>query len=314
MRILGLLGIILAIGAVVGLQSIYTVDETEYVVIRRFGEIQKVNVNPGLAFKTPFVDNVVTFDNRLLRIDMPPSSMPDKESQFLQIDAYVRYRINDPKKFLLSLSDETNAGATLGQIVVSELRSAVGVRDRKDIIGGEPITLADGTVVVEPRLDDSGIAARTSMMNSVLDKSNKTVSSEDNDFGVQIVDVRIKRADFPGTTEANVFSRMRSERKVRADKLRAEGEEEYLTITANVDKNVRVVLAEADKKANELKGEGEAQAIAILADALERDPEFFAFRRSLETYTKVLDEKTTAVLSSESDLFRYLQNPGEYDD
>ena len=115
-------------------------------------------------------------------------------------------------------------------------------------------------------------------------------------------------------TEANVFSRMRSERKVRADKLRAEGEEEYLTITANVDKNVRVVLAEADKKANELKGEGEAQAIAILADALERDPEFFAFRRSLETYTKVLDEKTTAVLSSESDLFRYLQNPGEYDD
>ena len=215
---------------------------------------------------------------------------------------------------MLSLSDETNAGATLGQIVVSELRSAVGVRDRKDIIGGEPITLADGTVVVEPRLDDSGIAARTSMMNSVLDKSNKTVSSEDNDFGVQIVDVRIKRADFPGTTEANVFSRMRSERKVRADKLRAEGEEEYLTITANVDKNVRVVLAEADKKANELKGEGEAQAIAILADALERDPEFFAFRRSLETYTKVLDEKTTAVLSSESDLFRYLQNPGEYDD
>ena len=225
MRILGLLGIILAIGAVVGLQSIYTVDETQYVVIRRFGEIQKVNVNPGLAFKTPFVDNVVTFDNRLLRIDMPPSSMPDKESQFLQIDAYVRYRINDPKKFLLSLSDETNAGATLGQIVVSELRSAVGVRDRKDIIGGEPITLADGTVVVEPRLDDSGIAARTSMMNSVLDKSNKTVSSEDNDFGVQIVDVRIKRADFPGTTEANVFSRMRSERKVRADKLRAEGVE-----------------------------------------------------------------------------------------
>ena len=137
MRILGLLGIILAIGAVVGLQSIYTVDETQYVVIRRFGEIQKVNVNPGLAFKTPFVDNVVTFDNRLLRIDMPPSSMTDKETQFFQIDAYVRYRINDPKKFLLSLSDETNAGATLAQIVVSELRSAVGVRDRKDIIGGE---------------------------------------------------------------------------------------------------------------------------------------------------------------------------------
>jgi len=309
MKILAFIGAIFAIGLVVGLQSLYTVDETEYVVIRRFGEIQKVTTAPGLAFKAPFVDNVVVFDNRLLRIDMPPSSMPDKESQFLDIDAYVRYKITDPKSFLLSLSDDTNAAATIGQIVVSELRSAVGVRDRKDIIGGEPITHDDGTVSVIPRLRDDGVPTRDAMMQDILSKANAIVSSDANSYGVDIVDVRIKRADFPNTTEANVFSRMRSERKVRADKLRAEGEEAYLTITADVDKEVRIILAEANKTANELKGEGEAKAIATLADALERDPEFFAFRRSLEAYVNIFDEYSTVVLSSDSDLFKYLQNP-----
>jgi len=309
MKILAFIGAIFAIGLVVGLQSLYTVDETEYVVIRRFGEIQKVTTSPGLAFKAPFVDNVVVFDNRLLRIDMPPSSMPDKESQFLDIDAYVRYKITDPKSFLLSLSDDTNAAATIGQIVVSELRSAVGVRDRKDIIGGEPITHDDGTVSVIPRLRDDGVPTRDAMMQDILSKANAIVSSDANSYGVDIVDVRIKRADFPNTTEANVFSRMRSERKVRADKLRAEGEEAYLTITADVDKEVRIILAEANKTANELKGEGEAKAIATLADALERDPEFFAFRRSLEAYVNIFDEYSTVVLSSDSDLFKYLQNP-----
>jgi membrane protease subunit HflC len=309
MKILAFIGAIFAIGLVVGLQSLYTVDETEYVVIRRFGEIQKVTTAPGLAFKAPFVDNVVVFDNRLLRIDMPPSSMPDKESQFLDIDAYVRYKITDPKAFLLSLSDDTNAAATIGQIVVSELRSAVGVRDRKDIIGGEPITHDDGTVSVIPRLRDDGVPTRDAMMQDILSKANAIVSSDANSYGVDIVDVRIKRADFPNTTEANVFSRMRSERKVRADKLRAEGEEAYLTITADVDKEVRIILAEANKTANELKGEGEAKAIATLADALERDPEFFAFRRSLEAYVNIFDEYSTVVLSSDSDLFKYLQNP-----
>jgi membrane protease subunit HflC len=235
--------------------------------------------------------------------------MPDKESQFLDIDAYVRYKITDPKSFLLSLSDDTNAAATIGQIVVSELRSAVGVRDRKDIIGGEPITHDDGTVSVIPRLRDDGVPTRDAMMQDILSKANAIVSSDANSYGVDIVDVRIKRADFPNTTEANVFSRMRSERKVRADKLRAEGEEAYLTITADVDKEVRIILAEANKTANELKGEGEAKAIATLADALERDPEFFAFRRSLEAYVNIFDEYSTVVLSSDSDLFKYLQNP-----
>ncbi|MFH1560849.1 MAG: protease modulator HflC [Chloroflexota bacterium] len=303
--VLGVIVVVAFMAQVAGFGVLYTVDQTEYVVITQFGEVQRAVTSPGLKFKSP-VESVVRFDRRLLRIDMPTASMPDKDSQFLEIDAYVRYRIEDPQAFLQNLRDEITGSSRIGNLAIAALRSQVGLRDRRDIIGGDPITQPDGTIIVRPRVDSTGAGAREAMMRLVLDRVKKDTEQQ---FGVTIVDVRIMGADFPTAAENSVFQRMRTERDVQAQRLRAEGEEQYLTITADVDRQVRIVSANAERDANILRGQGEAEAILILAEALEKDPEFFAFRRSLEAYGNFLKTGTTVVLSADSDLFRYLQSP-----
>lgn len=309
-RIVGIvLGVVLLLALMaqlVGFGLFYTVDQTEFVVITRFGEVQRAVTSPGLKLKSP-IETVVSFDKRLLRIDVPVASMPDRDSQFLEIDAYVRYRIRDPRVFLENLRDESTAGLRIGSLAISAIRDQVGLRDRKDIIGGgDPVTLEDGSIIVDPRVTEEGIPSREAMMRTVIQDIR---ARAEEDFGIEIVDVRIKRADFPSAVENSVFQRMRTERSVQAQRLRAEGEEQYLTITADVNRQVRIISASAERDANILRGEGEAQAILILALALERDPEFFAFRRSLEAYGNFLRQGTTVVLSADSDLFQYLESP-----
>ena len=310
MKALGIIVlVVLVVAAIVGSQAFFVVDQTQFGVVTRFGQIQRIISVPGLKVKTPFIEDVTHFDNRLLRIDVRVESMPDREQQFLEIDAYVRYRITDPRKFLERLRDENTAGARIGNIVISEIRRVVAASDRSEIIGGITRKEPDGTVVVDANKTEAGVDTREALTREVLRGANAAVQSADNDFGVVIVDVRIKSADFPATVEQTVFNRMRTERDVQAQRLRAEGAEESLTITADVDREVTIIRASADRTANTLRGEGEAEAIRILADALGQDVEFFAFRRSLEAYTKFLTTNSTLVLSSESDLFTYLQSP-----
>jgi len=300
-----LVAVVLLGTAVIGPQFFFTVDETQHVVITRFGEVRRVLSEPGLKIKVPFIDAVTILDKRLLRIDVPPASMPDVESQFLDIDAYVRYRIVDPRAFRETLVDELRAGSRIGAIAVSALREEIGQRLRADIIGGEITDLPDGTKLVEARLTEAGVATRAALTRTVRDRTQ----AEAEMFGVVVTDVRIKRADFPQAVEANVFTRMRTERAVQAERLRAEGDELFLTKTADVDRQVEIIRADADKTSDELRGEGEGQAIRILALALERDPELFSFLRSLEAYKMFLGSQTTAVLTANSALFQYLQSP-----
>ncbi|MBI4200819.1 MAG: protease modulator HflC [Chloroflexi bacterium] len=310
MRTFAALAALLVAAIVVVGQTLFVVDQTKYGVVTRFGQIQRVITDPGLNVKTPFVDQVTRFDNRLLRIDIPTQSMPDKDSQFLEIDAYVRYRIEDPRKFWVTLTNELTAESRIGQIVISELRRVVAESDRADIIGGAPTTVAEtGAVVVVAKKTSQGIDTREALTRRVLQNANEIVTSARNDFGIEIRDVRIKAADFPKTVEQSVFTRMKTEREVQAKRLRAEGEQQSLNITSEVDKQVTIIRATAEREANRLRGEGEAQAISIFAQALNQDPEFYAFQRSLEAYKKSLSKNTTVVLSSESDLFRYLQSP-----
>ena len=268
-KIFGIFLLVVALVAVLaqaaGYGVAYTVDEREYVVITRFGQVQQAVLNPGLKFKSP-IETVVRFDRRLLRIDVPVASMPDRDSQFLDIDAYVRYKITDPTLFLESLRDETNANRRIGDLAVSAIRDEVGVRDRRDIIGGDPITQDDGTILVRPRQTDAGVPSREAMMQLALNSVKEDTQGQQ--WGVEVVDIRIKRADFPAAAEASVYDRMRSERSVQAQRLRAEGEEQYLTITADVNRRVRVIRVEAERDANILSGEGEAQAVQIFARVL----------------------------------------------
>lgn len=300
--------VLVLLTAIFGPQFFFTVDETQHVVITRFGEVRRIISSPGLNIKVPFIDTVNTLDKRLLRVDVPVASMPDVENQFLQIDAYARYRITDPRKFLEKLRSEETAASRIGAIVVAELRATIGQQTQPQIIGGRLLGIEEDRTLVEPLLED-GIPSREAITRAVLAGANSTVNSPANDFGVEIVDVQIKRADFPLATEENIFNRMRSERAVQADRLRAEGQLEFLTRTADVDRQVEIISAEADEESSRLRGEGEGEAIRILAEALEKDPEFFAFLRSLEAYALFLRGQTTLVVPASSDLFQYLQSP-----
>ena len=303
MKLLAPIVILIVAAFVLIPQAFYKVDETEHIVLTRFGEIRGIQSSPGLKMKVPFIDVANVLDKRLLRVDVPRAGFPDIQSQFLDIDAYVRYRITDPRSFREVLSNEVTAGDRISNLVVAALREEVGMRDREEIIGGNPIDLADGTQKVEP-IVQNGVFAREELTRKVRDVAD--ARAKEQAFGISIVDVRIKRAEFPDSIVGTVFTRMRSEREIQANALRAQGEEQYLTKTADVDRRVEIIGAQADEKANRLRGEGEGQAISILAEALGQDPEFFAFRRSLQAYSKILNDSTTLVLPADADLFKFL--------
>ncbi len=302
---------------ILGPALLFTVDETQFVLITRFGDVRRVMTSPGLKAKVPFIDTVVKLDKRLLRVDVPVASMPDVDNQFLDIDAYTRYRIVDPRKFREKLVTEINAASRISQIVIGELRAEIGRKTQSEIIGGLrevgeqglAVTDEEGRVVVVAGVTEEGVPTREDITRAVRNRADARVKSPENDFGIEIVDVKVKRADFPGAIEENVFQRMRTERSVQAQRLRAQGEEEFLSRTADVNRRVEIISAEADETSNQLRGEGVGEAIRILAEALERDPELFGFLRSLEAYRVFLNEQTTLVLSPDSDLFQYLQSP-----
>jgi membrane protease subunit HflC len=308
MRPLIIVAILVVVGVIVLRQAFYIVDETQQVIILRFNEVINTRQAPGLYIKAPFVDQVVTFDRRILRIDAPAASMPDKEKQNLIIDSYARYRINDPVQFRKTLQTEINASSRLGDIVTSTLRDRVALRDRFEIIGSEPIIDEEGN----PVEDDEGLPlfegrnTRNEILAEVL--AGVRQLTQEQDFGIEIIDVRMKRADFPASVTPSIYTRMRAERNRIATRFRAEGEEEDLKIRAVANRNREVILAEADQESNEIRGEGEAKAISILAEALNQDPEFFAFRRSLQAYTAFLGSQDKIILSSEEDLFKYLSS------
>ena len=314
MRNLVIAGVVILVILITLLTSLYVVDETEQVVVTRFGDVQAIHTTPGLRVKAPFgVDRVISYDRRVLRIDAPPGPFLDEDINILEIDVYARYLIDDPHSFLQSLTTQENASQVLGQRINAALRAEIAERSREEIIGGDVSLDTDGN----PITDDEGNSlvkptnTRTEILEHVLARVQDDLSSEQPSFGVEMIDIRIKRADFPGEVAGRIFARMRSDREKIAIGLRAEGEKEARSQRAAADRDVEIILAKADRDAARLRGEGEAQAISILSDALNRDPDFYSFRRSLEAYKQFLSTQSTMILSSESELFRFLQSSGD---
>lgn len=280
------LTVIIALGAlllIVFSQVTFVVAETNQAIVLQLGEYRYTARDPGLYFKLPFIQEAVYFDRRLLSSDAEPQEYLTLDKKRVIVDHVTRWRIIDPIKFFVSVQNETGARARLDDVVFSELRRTLATYNFDVIIASE----------------------RENIMEVVTIASSERAL----DFGIEVVDVRFKRADLPEEVEESVFDRMRAERAREANRYRAEGEEQGAEIMASADRERIVIVAEAEEQAAQIRGEGDAEAIAIYADALNQDPEFFAFRRRLEAYVKVLKEGDMIVLSPESEFFKYLVDP-----
>lgn len=284
MRIIAALVVLLAILALIlGPQAFFVVDETQLAVVTRFGNPIEEVKSPGLKTKTPFIDTVTYFDRRLLVFDAPVDALLTRDKKRLLIDVYGRGRIVEPLTFFRTVNNQERAAARVGDIIASELRREIALDDQLDVIATN----------------------REAIMNRVRDAAAPTVRQ----FGIELLDVRIMRADFPKEIAESIYARMQAERQRIANAERAEGAKQDLELRAEVDRQATVIRAEAERDANITKGQGEAEAIRIFAEALQQDPQFYTFQRSLEAYRKFLATNTTVVLPATSDLFAFLQSP-----
>jgi membrane protease subunit HflC len=288
------LGILL--GAIVGIclllsMTAFTVDQRQQAIVFQLGEVKEIIERPGLHFKWPLIQNVRYFDTRILTWDDPePQSFITLENKPVQVDAFVKWRIVDVRKYYVSVvsvgGDEIAAARRINQAVTGLLREEFGKRTVHDVVSGE----------------------RHEIMNTVRDRVDTDVRS----LGIQVVDVRIKRVDLPPEVSVDVYRRMESERKRVASELRSNGAADAEKIRADADKQREVIIAQAYREAQRTKGEGDAKAAAIYAKAFSENPEFYAFYRSLDAYRAAFKNKSDVlVLDPNSEFFRYFKNPGK---
>jgi modulator of FtsH protease HflC len=288
-RLMIILGIVIAVlGAAFYSTMLFTVDQREQVLILRFGEpVGVVNPwgskeDPGLHMKTFPWENVVKFDRRNLMLDIPPQEITASDQERLIVDAFARFRISDPLQFYKAVTDVRGATARLAPFMEASLRRVLGGVKSNDIVSGH----------------------RAELMIAIRDAVN--AQAAESRLGVEIIDVKIRRADLPEQNAEKVYSRMQSERQQAASLIRARGEERARTLRAEAARTVRITLAKAREKSSILRGAGDARRNDIYAAAYSKDPEFFAFYRSMEAYEKTLiDGKTSMVLSPDSDFFGY---------
>ncbi len=261
----------------------FTVDETRKAAVLRFGEIVRIVEEPGLYFKIPFVQSVTYLEDRVLNYDIQPLDVYTADQKRLSIDNYAIWRVGNPQQFIESTGGRlASAQGRIDEIVFSDLRN----------------------ILAEHTLDEIVSEKRRDYLDEVATLSREKLAQ----FGIDLIDVRIIRADLPSEIEEAVFERMRSERERLAAELRAEGEEEAREITSSADKEVEILLADARKDAEKVRGEGDAEALAIYAGAYNQDPDFYSFWRTLESYRVAFADSTRIILSTDSDYLRYLED------
>ena len=277
--------VVIAIGVVLALMvilsSLYTVHQTQQALVLQFGEPVDVVTEPGLHAKLPWpFQNVLYVDKRVLMLDLPTEEVIAQDRRRLVVDAYARWRITDPLRFYQALTDENVAQVRLQPILGSNVRRILGSQDYATVLSGE----------------------RGRLMLEIRDG----VNAETQSFGIEIVDVRIRRADLPPQNSDAIYRRMQQERVREANEYRAQGEQVSQEIRSKADRDATVILAEAQRQAEIARGEGDAEKNRIFAEAFSRDPDFFAFYRSMTAYQSSLKgDNTTVILSPDSEFFRY---------
>jgi membrane protease subunit HflC len=282
--VIGAIALLVAV-IVVGMSAFFTVSQTQQALLLQFGEMRGEPIkDPGLHVKLPFFQNVLYFDNRVLEVDPPAQEVILADQKRVDVDAYARFRIVDPLRFYQTVTNEFGARGRLSAIINSSMRRVLGSTSLASVLSAE----------------------RERIMADILHE----VSDQAKGFGIEIVDVRLRRADLPEQTSQAIYNRMKSERDREAKEARGQGQEQALEIRARADREKVVLLAEAAREAQIARGEGDANAIKIYADAFGKDPQFFAFYRSMQAYANALGNgDTTMVLSPDMDFLRYLGDP-----
>jgi len=280
----GIGGIIVAVAALAFYLSVFIVNPAQQALVLQFGEIKRAEQEPGLKFKIPFVQNVVYFDKRVLDLNMPLIEPILLDKKRLVVDAFARYRITDPVLFFQTVNNINEANQRLSTFLQSSLRSV----------------LARATFVQMVRDDRAGL----------MDQIRQDVAARAAPIGIEVVDVKIRRADLPQTNSDAVFRRMQTERQREATEIRAQGAEQAQRIRSRADRDSTVIVAEANRDAEVIRGDGDAERNRIFAEAFNRDPEFFSFYRSMQAYSEGLKTgDTSMVLSPTSEFFRYFRDP-----
>ena len=283
-RVIFALAAVLVIAGIFAMSSLFIVDQTEQALVLQFGQPRRVITAPGLKVKQPFIQNVIIYDKRLLDFEPPPEEVIASDQKRLVVDTYARYRITDPLLFYQTVATEAGVRARLGALVSGYLRQVIG-----------NVTLS---ALLSPE--------RAQIMHQIKDD----VAAQAKPFGIDVVDVRIRRADLPTQNSEAIYARMRSERQQQAAQYRGEGSEAAQTVRANADRERTVILADAQRNAQKLRGEGDAQAIEIYAKAYDQDKGFFTFYRSLQAYRDAFANSSTSfVLNPNSSFFRYFESP-----
>ncbi|MBC8268590.1 MAG: protease modulator HflC [Rhodospirillaceae bacterium] len=276
---LAIIGVVVIAGGIVAYGTMFTVHQASQALVLQFGNPIRIEREPGLKFKLPFVQNVEYFDRRILDLDPSPQEVILQDQKRVNVDSFARYRIVDPLEFRKKVSTDIEFRAVFGGRLNSAVRAEVG-----KVLLGDMLT-----------------AKRADVMHLISEQ----LKGQAPDFGVEVIDVRIGRTDLPGTTSQAVYNRMRSSRVAQAAELRAKGEEEKTKIQAGADRERTVILANAQKEAEIARGQGEGARTAILNSAFGRDPGFFGFYRTMEAYGKAFDKDTSLVLSPSSDFMRF---------
>src|SRR6056300_21967 len=282
-KILKFLGpIIILIGFIV-YSTFFIVSEVQQAIVLQFGDPKRIVQKAGLHAKIPFIQNVVFLDTRILNLDAPPEEVIASDQKRLIVDAFARFQIKNPLQFYISVGNERVARSRLATIVNARIRGVLGKEELATLVSKDRARL--------------------------MDQITKDVNTEAEKLGIQIIDVRIKRADLPQANSEAIFRRMQTEREREAKEFRAKGAEMAVTITSTADKEVTVLLADAEKKSEIMKGEGDGERNKIFAEAFGRDPEFFAFYRAMQAYeTALIGGETSLILSPDSEFFKFFGN------
>ncbi len=281
-----LMGTLIIFGLIVLSNSVFVISETQRGVLLKFGEVVDSDLKPGIDFKVPFVDSVRKFDGRILTVDSTPERFFTQEQKQLIVDSYAKFRVVDTAKYYTATSgEEFRAAALLSQRINDDLRNQVAGRSVQEVVSGE----------------------RDQLMEAVKSRLNESVLTE---LGVEVIDVRVKKIDLPNEVSQSVYRRMNAEREKEARELRSEGKEIAEGMRAEADRKVTVIEAEAVRDAEIIRGDGDATATRIYADSFNRDPEFYAFTRSLNAYQQTFaNGSDIMLLQPDSQFFQYLRDP-----